>query len=152
MYPNSINSDVYDYSHYYSYGIHNIFFNSDIKLHNRFISKIWNGDTEEGEQEEYVYVTKNGKVYHSSINCSYLKRSIKGISGSDLSNERNSSGGKYYPCDICIKSKKKLPIVYITVYGTAYHRLSNCSALVRDIERIPISEVGDRGKCTKCYQ
>ncbi len=148
-------SNGYDHEYSYLSGVDvlpNPLFNEKIRLYNNVRSKIWNGDKDNSDEKEYVFVTKNGKVYHNSLNCIYLKRSTRGVDINDIDSYRNESGGRYYPCKICGKTKTNSGIVYITSYGSSYHRLSNCWELVRDIKRIPISEVDGRGRCSKCYQ
>lgn len=143
--------ELYDYSFEADF-IKLPLINRTIPIKNRVIAKKWNGDKEDENAEGYAYITTSGKVYHATINCTYLKRSTKGVHIDEVDGLRNEGNGKYYPCEICAKQKLGSEIVYITGYGTSYHRLSNCSTLIRDIRRVPLSEVGSRGKCSKCYQ
>lgn len=149
-------SREYDYSYNYRSFVNilpNPFINKTFFLKNSATSKIWNGDKNlQDENNEYVYITKTGKVYHNNINCTYLKRSTKAVDIQEINKLRNESGSKYYQCKVCQKAIRKTGIVYITNYGTSYHRLSNCRELIRDIKRVLITEVGGRSKCSKCYQ
>lgn len=151
------NAKKYDYN--YSYRswqsiLPNPFMNQKLNLFNNARAKIWNGDrlNNDDEAKLYVYITPNGSVYHSNINCTYLKRSVRGIEAADVSGYRNEAGAKYKVCAICAGLSNNEGIVYITRYGTAYHRLNNCSELVREIKRVPLSETGGRGRCSKCFQ
>lgn len=154
--PNKNKKFDYNYSYMSNFDmLPNPFINKSIMLYNNSRVKIWNGDVYKSDKNtkgEYVYVTKNGQVYHSNINCTYLKRSTRAIDFNQLNIVRNMSGGKYSACKICSRGIKKNGIIYITDYGSSYHRLSNCSELIRDIKRIPISDIGGRSRCTKCYQ
>lgn len=153
----SLSAPSYDLDYNYSVAkraFENSFLSREFLLTNRVRSKKWNGDkdTSEASDEEYVYVTRTGSVYHSSINCTYLKPSTRATDFSNIENERNESGGKYQRCDICAKKNSFAGFVYITDYGTAYHRISNCKALRRDIKRIPISQASHLRGCGKCVK
>lgn len=151
FFPNNFKTSIYDYS-FTSKALKLDLINKTIPLNNRIIVKKWDGDNTDIEGREYVYIAKNGRVYHSTINCTYLKRSIKALEFEDIKKIRNASNGRYTKCDICSKQLVEGSIVYITDYGSSYHRLSNCSSLIRDIKRIPLNEVKNRKKCSKCYQ
>lgn len=99
--------------------------------------------------EEIVYITSKGSVYHKNRGCSHLKVVPKSISASDVEKTRNSGGAKYYPCEYCGK-KKNSDIYYITDFGNRYHSSINCGALTRDVEAIPISKAGSRRPCKDC--
>ncbi len=106
---------------------------------------------EEGEQER-VYVTETGKVYHKSASCSHIHLSIQAVNGIPDS-RRNSSGGKYYPCKECCKGKEDPSgMFFITEDGSSYHTDRSCSALKRTVRQIPISEVGSRTPCKRCWK
>ncbi len=106
------------------------------------------GKTNKKENEEYVYITENGTVYHRNRECSYLRLSIKEVNTSELVELRNTSGHKYYACEKC--GKKAGNTVYITDDGTCYHSSLGCSGLKRTVKCVPISEVGGRGPCSRC--
>lgn len=101
------------------------------------------------EDEEYVYITKDGEVYHKDPSCSYISRDILSTSLSNIKNLRNESGAIYYPCDFC-KGEINTGIVYYTSYGTRYHNLEECSQLHREVLRVPLSSVVSRRPCSKC--
>ncbi len=100
------------------------------------------------EDEEYVYVTETGTVYHRDRECSYLRLSIRQVSYESLKDLRNSSGHKYYPCKDC--GPVSGGTVYITRDGTSYHKSLDCSGLKRTVNCIPLSRVGARGPCSRC--
>ena len=99
-------------------------------------------------EEEYVFVTETGTVYHRDRECSYLRLSIKETSKDSLKALRNSSGHKYYPCEKCGKGAGNT--VYITTDGTCYHSSLHCSGLKRTVRCIPFSEAGGMGACSRC--
>lgn len=107
-----------------------------------------NPDDEEDGDEDSVYITETGTVYHESKECTYLKLSITKIARASLDNQRNSSGGKYYKCEICKPGKQEY--YYITKQGNRYHNNTNCSGLKRTIKVIKRSEIGDRRACSRC--
>ena len=108
-------------------------------------------EDEEGksdEDSEIVYITKSGKVYHRSANCSYIKVETNSVSTSDINDIRSKNGGRYSACDIC--GDAKAAKYFVTDYGTKYHTTPNCSSIKRDVIAIDIKEVGSRGPCSKC--
>ena len=124
-----------------------------IPMFSRFYGHVWNGydvenqeDTENGEI--YVFITKNGTVYHRNRNCTYLNPSVKAVYFEDLKEKRNENGAIYYACERC--QNAKAAVVYITEQGTRYHTSLECSGLKRTVYSIPISEVGGRSPCSKC--
>jgi len=115
----------------------------------------WSGKSEkdkiEGQEDEIVYVTKKGTVYHKNLECTYIKFQIEKISFSDVSSRRNSSGGKYYACERCMKNVDACTEVYITKNGTRYHNSVSCSELKRTISEIKLSEARNKYRpCNRC--
>ncbi len=110
----------------------------------------WTGQDIGGKKEEevWVYVTENGRVYHRTRKCSYLDLTIRGVSMGEAARLRNKSGAKYKPCGRCMKSA--CAYVYITDYGDAYHGALDCSGLKRSIYKIKLSEAGGKKACAKC--
>ncbi len=97
----------------------------------------------------YVYVTKNGTVYHKKLTCPHLNINIMAVSPQEIITKRNSSGGKYYPCEICgIKTEEN--IYYITDHGNKYHGKKDCGSLLRMIEKVPLSETEHLEVCKDC--
>lgn len=121
----------------------------------RYYGRAWTGyDVEAGlsdftQDDPMVYVTETGTVYHTNRNCTYLNPSIAAVNGGSIADKRNQSGGKYYPCEICGSSNVQ-ETVYITTHGSSYHTVITCSGLKRTIYTIPLSQVGGRGRCSKC--
>ena len=121
--------------------------------------KGWNGyrpiakykNSDENTDEEIVFIAETGRVYHLSKDCTHLRLSIKQILLDQVEKLRNSSGGKYKECKICVlPSKDNGNIVFITTTGDRYHWNKNCSGLKRTISEIPISQVGNKTPCKRC--
>lgn len=108
------------------------------------------GGQEAEEDEEMVYVTETGRVYHRSLNCSYINLSVKSIPGSSIASKRNSSGGKYYACESCSAGQSPAGIVYVTSSGTRYHNDPDCSALKRTVSLVPLSQCSGKSPCSRC--
>ena len=127
----------------------------EFKVRSRYYGHAWTGyDISNGlgadeTEEELVYVTQYGEVYHRSIDCSYLKIKVRSVDKNDLVHLRNESGGKYYPCELC-GSRAGAGNVFITEYGDKYHASAGCSALTRKIYTIRLSEAGGRRACSHC--
>lgn len=106
--------------------------------------------TSDNSEEELVYVTENGSVYHRSLGCSHLNFNIRTVSYMDVSKERANDGSKYYPCEYCCHSQgEHAPEVYITNDGNRYHSTLSCGALKRTIHEVPLSTVG-LPPCKEC--
>lgn len=110
------------------------------------------GDTfeemQDGTEEQTVYITPYGTVYHLSPECSHLRLSIREIRAGEEGGLRNKDGGRYKDCELCYMEESS--ILYITDTGDRYHSHMNCSGLKRVIMTIPISEAGSRGLCSRC--
>lgn len=115
--------------------------------------KAWTGYEKTGllkENDETVYMTETGLVYHKDYHCTYLELSIHAVELSDIGNLRNKDGGKYYPCEHCGKSGGGC--VYITDTGNRYHSSLACSGLKRTVYAVPLSEAIGKGACSRCAQ
>lgn len=121
----------------------------------RYYGKAWTGFDASGsvsdlnEEDPMVYITKTGTVYHLDRNCTYLNPKVEAVSAAGVEGRRNVSGGKYAPCGSCGRAAAGKE-VYITNYGNRYHSRINCPGLKRTIYTVPLSEVGERGRCSKC--
>ena len=105
----------------------------------------------EGKSDEEVYVAKNGKVYHRNILCSHIRLSIYPTTGDAVDGLRNSSGGKYYPCEQCHAGKKDKEL-YVALNGDRYHNSLGCSGLKRTIRTMKLSQALAEGlsACKRC--
>lgn len=101
------------------------------------------------QQQKYVFLTKTGKRYHVSRECSSLRIHPSAVNFVELSEKRNQQGGKYYPCERCHPSGSG--VLYITGDGNRYHRDARCSSLKRTVYAVSLEEALGRGK-TPCIQ
>ncbi|MEF9942166.1 MAG: pilus assembly protein [Lachnospiraceae bacterium] len=116
--------------------------------------KGWTGYVKGGfgqTEEEIVYITETGVVYHKDYECTYLELSIHRVSGDSIEDLRNQYHGRYYPCEKCAHGKMEGG-VYITNTGDRYHNSLNCSGLKRSIYAVPLSEAVGKGACSRCGQ
>ena len=117
-----------------------------IKGWNGYVQEIFSGSS----NEEIVYVTETGVVYHLDYHCTYLEPSVRSVNMEDLENLRNESGGKYYKCPLCVNKNKSYERIYITNYGYRYHGDQSCSGIKRNVYAVPITEVKGKVACSKC--
>ena len=106
---------------------------------------------EEAETEEY-YVTVSGTVYHRSRECRYLNVSVLSVKTDRLETLRNSNGGKYYPCRLCVHGKEINDTVFYTKSGSSYHASKNCSSLTRTVLVKSEEEITGLPPCSVCGQ
>ena len=127
----------------------------DFMVESRYYGHAWTGYDISGGgnleemQEEMVYVTEHGTVYHRDIGCRYLKPNVKSVPFSQIDSLRNKDRSRYHSCMYCGGGVTGGD-VFITDYGDKYHTSVNCPGLKRKIYTIPISEVGGRGPCSSC--
>lgn len=115
----------------------------------------WNEGNKENQEmnDQIVYITENGVVYHKNRNCSHLQFSIKNIPISTLKYARNINGGKYKKCAKCGKVKnkeEKNQTVYIALEGNRYHTSLSCSGLKRTVLEVKLSTVKNWSCCLRC--
>ncbi|MDD2957337.1 MAG: pilus assembly protein [Lachnospiraceae bacterium] len=108
------------------------------------------GEGTDGKAEtgQKVFVTEHGKVYHTDINCTYIKLSLKQVDKDSVKRLRNNSGEKYHSCEIC--GKKAGNNVYITGEGNRYHSSLACRGLKRTVQEVSMEEIGTMRPCSKC--
>ena len=128
-----------------------IFYQEGITRTESIRVKAWTGYEKEFigfTDDETVYVTETGLVYHRNYHCTYLDLSIQMVPAGNIDALRNSDGGKYYACRICGGGNKGQ--VYITDSGNKYHNTLSCSGLKRTVYAVPLSEVIGKGACIRC--
>ncbi len=113
--------------------------------------KAWTGYVAFGtaNDQEIVYITETGLVYHPNYHCTHLQLSIQMVASQGVASMRNEHGGKYYPCERCQGSGGAYS-VYVTTHGDRYHSRLNCSGLKRTIYGVPITETTGKGRCKRC--
>ncbi len=122
-----------------------------VKYREKMRIKVWSGYEKTGldlDNEETVYITETGIVYHKDYHCTYLELSIHMVPAEEIGNLRNKGGGKYYPCEHCMRNGGNG--VYITDTGNRYHSSLSCSGLKRTVYAVPLSEVIGKGACSRC--
>lgn len=123
-----------------------------LRMSNQFYTKMWTGYTAvQEEDEEYVYITESGSVYHLTTDCTHLQLSIRSISSQELGAVRNDYGNKYDACDKCCEGELRA-VCYITAKGDRYHEELSCSGLKRTVSGVPKSTVEGWPLCEKCSQ
>lgn len=115
-------------------------------------SLLYSEDESDEDDSETVYITENGTVYHVSLSCPSLKITPSEVSSKDVSDKRNRSGGRYYPCEKCAKGA--IPdTLYITSEGDRYHYRLDCAGLKRTVTEISIDELPeDFEACKRCQK
>ena len=101
------------------------------------------------EEEEMVFITAHGSVYHISRNCVYLNPTVESVPVSQAVSLKNISGKTYTACQSC--GGKGL-WVYITEDGERYHSSIGCSGLKRTVDCVTkkYAEKMGRHGCSKC--
>ncbi|MBO7353552.1 MAG: hypothetical protein J6U61_04750 [Lachnospiraceae bacterium] len=102
-------------------------------------------------EEQTVYKTETGTVYHVRLTCPALKLNIMMTTAAEVSGKRNEYGAKYYACEKCASGTAP-ETIYITTDGDRYHYRIDCSGLKRTIAEIKLSEAEADGlrPCKRC--
>ena len=119
------------------------------RMANKYYGHIWNGYALPISEEQYVYVTETGKVYHLDLECTHLKLSVREIPFWEIYTCRNDYGQKYDACEKCA-GEGMSGRVYITEEGACYHFLRGCPGLKRTVRYLPLSEAEDYRLCQRC--
>lgn len=115
--------------------------------------RLWSGNQPASKQEgKTVYMTVTGSVYHLYEDCSHLKLTVRPVPAENLATLRNEGGGRYTPCQLCVKKGEAAGNVWITSEGSRYHSENMCSGLKRSVLKVDISNVGDRPLCRRCAE
>lgn len=102
------------------------------------------------EDNEEVFVTRTGTVYHVTDRCTYIKLDVSSVSSEHLTEMRNDYGAKYYACESCAKGNITKN-VWITGKGTRYHTKKDCGKITRNVDKIPVSEAKEQYRpCSRC--
>lgn len=122
---------------------------NNIPISQRVRMKKWTGYHKEaaggdGTEEQIVYITPTGTVYHTSMDCTHLKLSTR-----TMGKEETLAEG-YEPCSFCGKKPGIYGYYYVTTEGRKYHTQLSCSGLKRTIYMVRISEAEGRSACGRC--
>ena len=103
-------------------------------------------------EEQMVYVTAAGTVYHRTKYCRSLDIKVLAVDFSEIGPLRNNYGGKYYPCERCaLRSGVQEGTVYLTREGDRYHIKRDCPSLKRTLIELSISEAQEKYRaCRFC--
>lgn len=118
------------------------------------VIKPWTGygrlEDQGRDEEEIVYITEYGEVYHRDRACTHLSLSVQMISYEKM----RKKGKNFQPCELCLDKKQNgfITFVYITDYGERYHRSAGCRSLKRTIQSLPFSKVEGKAACLKCRE
>ena len=133
-----------------NYCLETFYWNHQIPISQRARMRDWRG-IDIQENQDIVYITKTGTVYHCNRNCRYLNIQEKPVELDSVTLLRNRYGAKYSPCEICAKNNPLWDSkVYITTDGKRYHTDINCSGLTRYVISIQKKDVGERNPCSVC--
>lgn len=128
-----------------------------IPLHTVVKVHAWTGreaeifqDSQPEEEEEMVFVTESGSVYHRDAGCRYLNPSVSQVGGNAVKYMTNSSGKHYQACEICSRGQSPAGTVYVTSSGNRYHNLESCSGLKRSVKLIKRSQAEGMAACSRC--
>lgn len=124
----------------------------NFRLISRCRIHVWKGfQIQLNKEQERVYITPYGSVYHLHVDCKYLDLSVQSCRPFEIQGLRNKSGEKYQPCRECQK-EIALWNFYYTDYGTAYHKSLDCIAIKRTIQVVEKKDVGTRTECKGCRE
>lgn len=104
------------------------------------------------ENEEKVYITDTGMVYHKDPECTYLDLSIHCVGKNSILERKNFEGERYAPCERCVQEKATGEKWYITNTGNRYHNSLQCSGLKRTVYAVFLSEIYAKGGCARCVK
>lgn len=128
-----------------------------IWLHTTVKVRAWTGkewevfqDGDGQEEEEMVYVTESGTVFHRNPGCSHLNLSVSRVGSAHIQSMTNRRGERYSACEICCLGQAPGGSVYITSSGNRYHNLENCSGLKRTLKMVKRSQVKGMSPCSRC--
>lgn len=118
------------------------------QMSNCYYSHLWNGYEipETAVENEVVYVTENGVVYHKDRNCTHLLLSVQKIRTKDIRELRNQWGRIYGSCAKCVRGESPNE-VYITREGECYHYYAGCAGLKRSVRAMQLEEAQASYRC-----
>ena len=131
-----------------------IFWLWDFAMEQRADCRKWTGwsAAEGSDEDQWVYVTQTGTVYHREYTCTHLGSSIRSVAEAEIAALRNENGEAYRKCMQCRYAENAFGRLYITNQGDCYHKDLGCSGIKRTVRMIRLSEVGTRRPCSRCGQ
>lgn len=120
------------------------------RMANRYYGHRWNGYEIPGAEDtgEYVYVTEDSEVYHTSRDCTHLRLSIRTVAKGEVP-------GRYRPCEKCTGEMANSHILengiyYICAEGESYHSRRDCPGLKRTVYCIAKKKAEGYRECGRC--
>lgn len=105
-----------------------------------------------GDFTNYVYITLNGSVYHSSPYCTYLMKSAS-ILSEDTFNSIMTSKNSFSPCSNCVKKGSNTSNYLYCPSSCVYHTRYDCFYLNADIYKVTLESVyKDYKICSRCLK
>ena len=133
-----------------------VFFLDEIPQQARCIRRAWTGKDGLGaegrgrgdEENEIVYMGKDGSRYHRSRTCHYLYNDLRAVSAAEVKDLRSQSGNRYRPCAVC--GGLGGTGVYVMPSGESYHFRKDCSSIAAYVRAVPLKSVEHLGACSYC--
>ena len=147
----NIEGDIYEINMTYRItGIPQLSGFREFRMANRYYGHMWNGYEIPGAEEdgEYIYVTENGRVYHTNRECTHIQLSVRAVEGT-------AAIWKYRPCEKCIDQipdPTEEMLFFISENGECYHSRRDCSGLKRTVQKIPKEEAANYEECSRCRE
>lgn len=120
------------------------------RMANRYYGHLWNGyEIPVPEEEEgYIYVTENGRVYHTNRECTHIRLAIRTVEGTMVPQDCR-------PCEKCIAEETEVlheGIYFISESGECYHSRRDCLGLKRTVRKLPSEEASKYEECSRCRE
>ena len=133
-----------------------VFFLDEIPQQARCIRRAWTGKDGLGaegsgrgdEENEIVYMGKDGSRYHRSRTCHYLYNDLRAVPAAEVKDLRSQSGNRYRPCAVC--GGLGGTVVYVMPSGESYHFRKDCSSIAAYVRAVPLKSVEHLGACSYC--
>lgn len=133
-----------------------VFFLDEIPQQARCIRRAWTGKDGLGaegsgrgdEENEIVYMGKDGSRYHRSRTCHYLYNDLRAVSAAEVKDFRSQSGNRYRPCAVC--GGLGGTVAYVIPSGESYHFRKDCSSIAAYVRAVPLKSVEHLGACSYC--
>ena len=133
-----------------------VFFLDEIPQQARCIRRAWTGKDGLGaegrgrgdEENEIVYMGKDGSRYHRSRTCHYLYNDLRAVSAAEVKDLRSQSGNRYRPCAVC--GVLGGTVAYVMPSGESYHFRKDCSSIAAYVRAVPLKSVEHLGACSYC--
>ena len=133
-----------------------VFFLDEIPQQARCIRRAWTGKDGLGaegrgrgdEENEIVYMGRDGSRYHRRRTCHYLYNDLRAVSAAEVKDLRSQSGNRYRPCAVC--GGLGGTVVYVMPSGESYHFRKDCSSIAAYVRAVPLKSVEHLGACSYC--